>query len=313
MESVAFEPAPVQVEDEDVGSAPELPPGFRLRLPGRGTTFLRMSDGPGPDSPTVVLLHGWLASGGLNWYRCFEPLSREFRVIAPDLRGHARGIRSSRRFRLQDCAEDVADILGLLGVGPVIAVGYSMGGPVAQLLWRHHRSRVSGLVLSATGAEFMPGNRERYAFSVLMAAVAGTSRVGATATIVPRFVIRRLQGVDLPTAADTADVAWARREMSGHSLRMIAEAGLALSTYSARKWLTEVDVPTSVLVTEEDSAVSSKAQLRMAMAIPGAHINRIPDGHVACVHPDFGRKITDACGDVQRRVDSGWEPSRPWS
>ncbi len=272
---------------------------------------MRIAEGPGEDAPTVVLLHGWLASGGLHWYRCFEPLSRHFRVIAPDLRGHGRGIRSMKRFRLKDCADDVANTLELLGAGPVIAVGYSMGGPVAQLLWRDHRSLVSGLVLSATGAEFIPGNRERYAFSVLMAAAAGTSRLGAIATIGPRFVIRHLQGVDLPTADDRPDVAWAPREMSRHSIRMLAEAGLALSTCSAKEWLSHVDVAASVVVTEKDSAVSSEAQLRMAMAIPGAHVNRVPDGHVACVHREFGRKISDACRDVQRRIETGWRPTEP--
>jgi len=112
---------------------PPIPLGRRLVLPGRGTTFFRELEGP-PGAPTVVLLHGWIASGGLNWYKCFEPLSEHFRVIAPDLRGHGRGIRSWRRFRLSDCADDVAVMCTELGVESAIFVGYSMGGPVAQLM-----------------------------------------------------------------------------------------------------------------------------------------------------------------------------------
>ena len=38
-----------------------------------------------------------------------------------------------------------------------IAVGYSMGGPVAQLLWKRHREQVDGLVLCATSDRFVPG------------------------------------------------------------------------------------------------------------------------------------------------------------
>ena len=123
-----------------------LPPGRRILLPGRGTTFMREVAGP-PGAPTLMLLHGWIASGGLNWFQAFEPLSRHFRVIAPDLRGHGRGIRSWRHFRLTDCADDVAALVDRLDCGPVIAVGYSMGGPVAQLLWRRHAHLVSGHVL----------------------------------------------------------------------------------------------------------------------------------------------------------------------
>ena len=42
---------------------PPLPRGERVVLPGRGTTFVRRIQGP-PGAPTVLLLHGWIASGG---------------------------------------------------------------------------------------------------------------------------------------------------------------------------------------------------------------------------------------------------------
>ena len=139
----------------------------------RGTAFVRTVKGP-PGAPTVVLLHGWAATAGLNWHQAFEPLSRYFRVIAPDLHGHGRGVRSRRPFRLADVADDVAETLDILDAAPAIAVGYSMGGPVAQLLWRRHPESVTGLVLTATGADFVRGNRERYALAALAQILAGT-------------------------------------------------------------------------------------------------------------------------------------------
>src|SRR5688500_20384866 len=108
---------------------PPLPLGERIELDGRGTTFVRRIAGP-PGAPTVVLLHGWIASGGLNWFTAFEPLSRRYRVIAPDLRGHGRGIRSRRRVRLADCPDDVAARLDHLGADPAVVVGCSTGWPV---------------------------------------------------------------------------------------------------------------------------------------------------------------------------------------
>ena len=116
------------VVDAQVAAAPlvsegvqglDMPLGRRVELPGRGMTFVRTVAGPSPDAPTVLLLHGWVASGGLNWYQAFGPLSEHFNVIAPDLRGHGRGLRSWRRFRLSDCADDCAALLDVLGVGPV--------------------------------------------------------------------------------------------------------------------------------------------------------------------------------------------------
>jgi pimeloyl-ACP methyl ester carboxylesterase len=81
-----------------------------MELPGRGTTFVRSLPGP-PGAPTLVLLHGWTASADLNWFRCYEPLGEQYRVLALDHRGHGKGIRSKKTFRLEDCADDaVADL-----------------------------------------------------------------------------------------------------------------------------------------------------------------------------------------------------------
>ncbi len=277
--------------------------------PGSGTTFVRHASGP-PGAPTVLLLHGLLATGALNWYRCFEPLREHFEVLAIDHRGHGRGIRSSRRFRLADCADDVAAVLEQRGGTPVIAVGYSMGGPIAQLLWKRHRSLVDGMVLIATGMEFVPGNRHRYAASALLLAAAGT-RVGTAATWLPGRVVRSVRPTRRPSERPEELADWGRQEMTKHQGRAMLEAAHAIANYSAKPWIGQVDIPTSVIVTEQDTAVAPNAQLKMAMAIPGAHISRIPGGHVSCMEPDFGRKVTDACLDVAHRVELGYAPYPP--
>jgi pimeloyl-ACP methyl ester carboxylesterase len=291
---------------------PSIPRGRRIELYRRGTTFVRTVKGPA-GAPTVVLLHGLAATAALNWHQVFSPLSEHFRVIAPDLRGHGRGIRSGRRFRLADCAADVAETLRALDADPAIAVGYSMGGPVAQLLWRDHPQVVSGLVLCATGAEFVAGNRERYAMVALTQILASTTRLGSFLGWLPGNVVRRV--LNLPTGEQGSPMAaWARKEMSKHSPRLLLEAGQSIATYSARDWVTGIDVPTSVLVTTRDSAVDPVAQFRMATAIPYTHVNLVEEGHLACVYPEFGRKVTDACLDVQRRVEqraAGLWPAPP--
>jgi 3-oxoadipate enol-lactonase len=295
--------------DEAVPAGSRVPMGTRMELGRRGTTFVRHAPGPA-GAPTVMLLHGWLATGALNWYRCFEPLGEHFEVLAIDHRGHGRGIRSSRRFRLADCADDVAAVIDQRGASPVIAVGYSMGGPIAQLLWKRHRSLVDGMVLIATGAEFVPGNRHRYAASALLVAAAGT-RVGTAATWLPSRVVRQVRPARRPAERPEVLADWGRQEMSKHQSRVMLEAAHAIANYSARHWIDQIDVPTSVIVTERDTAVSPNAQLKMAMAIPGAHINRIPGGHVSCIEPDFGRKVTNACLDVARRIELGYDPHPP--
>jgi len=85
-----------------------------------------------------MLIHGVTFTAELNWGKVFAPLGRHFRVIAADLRGHGDGISAGSRFRLEDCADDIAVLAEALGIGRFVAVGYSMGGMVAQLLYRRH-------------------------------------------------------------------------------------------------------------------------------------------------------------------------------
>ncbi|HYD08770.1 MAG TPA: alpha/beta hydrolase, partial [Acidimicrobiales bacterium] len=136
-----------------------LPSGGHVTLPRRGRTWVRDTGG---DGPVVLLLHGWTANADLNWFSCFGPLARAgSRVVALDHRGHGRGIRTLRRFRMRDCADDAAALLDVLDVPSAIVVGYSMGGAVAQLLWRRHPSKVDGLVLCATAPVFAESDREK--------------------------------------------------------------------------------------------------------------------------------------------------------
>ena len=250
------------------------------------------------------MLHGWIASAGLNWFQAFDALSAHFRVLAVDQRGHGRGLRTWKRFRLADCADDAAALIDELDTGPVIAVGYSMGGPVAQLLWHRHREKVSGLVMCATATGFVPVMRERFIFTTAMAALAGTTRVGQWANHLPSQWVRQLpmvsamQGSDRPNSLQR----WAAAEMRRHDPRALLEAGAAIGNYSAKRWIDEIDVPTSVLVTTEDRAIVPERQVEMAESIPGATVHEFADGHVACMKAGFAPPLLATCQDVASRV-----------
>ena len=192
---------PGAIKDPDGDWRPFMPVGRRVLLPGRGTTFVREIEGP-PGAPTVVLLHGFMASAGLNWFRAFEELGKEFHVLAPDLRGHARGLRSRRHVRLADCADDLAVMLDQLGTGPVIAAGYSMGGPVAQLLWRRHPERVNGLVFCATSARLQDTYGTEPLTDVYLAALSAVARTTDQLAAIPSAGARLLRRGSCPSARE---------------------------------------------------------------------------------------------------------------
>jgi 3-oxoadipate enol-lactonase len=292
--------ATTQARLPDAPGGPPIPLGRRVELPGRGTTFVREVVGP-PGAPTVLLLHGLVASGGLNWFQAFAPLARRFNVLAIDHRGHGRGMRSWRRFRLADCADDAAALLDVLGVDRAIVVGYSMGGPIAQLVWHRHPEKVAGLVFCATSNRFVPGVRERLAFVTAVTALAGTTRMGQLATRVPLAPLQRL----IPTAVRARPDSlrqWASAEMRRHDARMVTEALAATTNFDSRRWLHKVDVPTSIMVTTHDRAVPPQEQLRLLLAIPQADVRMYSEGHTWCAKRSFGPALADTCRDLARQI-----------
>jgi 3-oxoadipate enol-lactonase len=282
---------------------PGLPEGRWVELPQRGVTFVREAQGPA-DASTLLLLHGWTANSALNWFGAFGPLSEQFRVVAMDQRGHGQGIRSWRRFTLEDCADDAAALIGELGVDTAIPVGYSMGGPIAQLLWRRHPERVAGLVMCATAARF----RDARGVRTLKGVATGLS-FAALAT--PPWLHRRLTERVLVSRYDTSPLGtWAREQARQNDLRAMIDAGHALGSYDARDWIGSIDVPTSVVMTRFDTTVLTSLQRDLAEAVPGATAYPVNGGHDVCaVDPDqFVPVLSQACADVAARAG---EPVTP--
>ncbi len=276
---------------------PGMPDGRYVELPGRGTTFVREVEGP-PGAPTLLLLHGWTANSALNWFATYGPLGERFRVVGIDHRGHGHGIRGWRRFTLEDCADDAAALLDALGVAAAIPVGYSMGGPIAQLLWERHRDRVGGMVLCATAARFRDrGDR------ALQGVVTGLSFAArATPTWMHKHVTERV----LVSRYDTSPLGtWARQQARLNDLRAMIEAGHAVGSFDSRPWLGGLDVPAAVVLTRFDTTVPPARQQAMAEMVSGARVFPVSGGHDVCaVDPgQFVPALLEACADVADRAD----------
>ncbi len=270
-------------------AAPELPAGRDVEVRG-GTVFVREVPGP-VGAPAVMLLHGWTATADLNFFRCYAPLGEHFRVLAFDHRGHGRGLRSRRAFRLEDCADDVIAVADALGVERVVAFGYSMGGAVAQLVWRRHPERVAGLVLCATAPHFNRLRNERLNFL-------GLHGLALAARLTPAQMRRWLSSQLYLQRKTSSWEPWAVEEAARHDWRMVLEAGRALGRFRSDPWLGEVDVPASVVITMKDHVVPVRRQMLLFEEIPTAAAFRVDGLHDAAIAvPD--RFVPTAVAAVQ--------------
>lgn len=235
--------------------------------PGRGELFLRDTGG---DGPVVMLLHGWMASADLNWSRAYGALEQAgYRVLAIDHRGHGRGMRPLTPFRLTDCAADAAAALRELGVAPATVVGYSMGGAIAQLVARDHADVVGGLVLSGTAMEWKdPRTRN------LWRTMTG---LGLVLSVAPRAAWR--WGFKRVGIRDSPASSWLASELTRHSAVDIAEAGRELGRFDSRPWIGTLEMPSAVLITAKDTAVSPRKQRALADGL-GARVIEVPIEHL---------------------------------
>ena len=229
-----------------------------------------------PDRPVLLLLHGWTATADLNFFGCYDALAVDHRVIAFDHRGHGTGLRSGERFSLEDCADDAVAVATALGVDRFIAVGYSMGGAIAQLTWERQRAHVRGLVLGATAATFSDHKGERRSFRGLagLATVARYTPDSMRHWLTEQLYLQRKSSKWEP---------WAIQEAASHDWQMVLDAGSAIGAFSSRGWLEQIDVPTSVILTMADEVVPLARQAELHARIPGAKAFRVDGGHDAIV------------------------------
>ncbi len=102
----------------------------------------------------VLLIHGFTANIQLQWVMpgLFDLLSKHYRVIALDNRGHGRSEKplDPAQYGIE-MVEDQVRLLDHLGIKQAHVVGYSMGGFITCKLLTEHPDRVLTATLGGAG------------------------------------------------------------------------------------------------------------------------------------------------------------------
>ena len=265
-----------------------------LDLPGRGRAVVWDNPGP-PGAPTLFLVHGVTLTATLNWGGIVERLGRSYRVVLVDQRGHGDGLPGGG-FRLEDCADDLAAIAEALRIPRVVVVGYSMGGLIAQLMWRRHPHLVAGLVLCSTARNVSGAPWEQSASLMMPGLVAAAMWMPAAVAMRADLIGTAL----LESECNPVQRRWALSEMRRTSLVNALSAMQAVAEFTSHSWIGSVDVPTAVVVTRHDRVVPPRRQWKLARALPDATVVEIDGGHDVFLHSParFGGAVESACAAV---------------
>jgi 3-oxoadipate enol-lactonase len=230
----------------------------------------------GSGDKTILLVHGF-PLGSKLWEGQIEALQDGCRIIAPDLRGYGSSDAPDdiESYSLELYGDDLAALLDELGIDKVVYVGLSMGGYLAFPFLRKHGDRVEALVLADTRAEADPpeGVEKRSAQQKQIR----TEGIGGLVEALPKALLSQTTWDQKPDVVERA-----KALMQHPDIGWLGSLQAMKTRPDSSDQLTAIDVPTLIMVGEEDGITPPDAARTMHEHIGGSRLVVIPDaGHLS--------------------------------
>ena len=226
--------------------------------------------GPKDANRTLLVCNGIGAS-----VETVEPFARHFkrtRLISFDVPGVGRSPTPWSPYRLSNLTRMLDKILDELGVGAVDVFGVSWGGALAQQFAFDFQKRCRSLTLAATtaGMAMVPGNLS------VMKKMASPKRYQD-----PEYMLDI--GAEIYGGAMAAN----REMLRSHTLAMKAgdKKGyiyqlLAGIGWTSILWLSQIKIPTLILMGDQDPIIPAVNGKIMASRLPNAKVELVNCGHM---------------------------------
>ena len=218
----------------------------------------------------LVLIHAFPLSGAM-----WEHERRALRdaadpIIAPSLPGFGGTAVPRGDASMDDYADSVVAAMDAAKIERAAVAGMSMGGYVAFALWRRHPKRVERLFLADTRAE--ADTDEARDKRLRLAELVREHGIDALLKTPPQWLRKGSPHWD-PLL----------KMIRGQTPDGVAQGSIAMAHRpDSRPDLPTIDVPTAVIVGEEDSITPLEMSQTISDAIPGATLSIIPGaGHIA--------------------------------
>ncbi len=191
---------------------------------------------PWKPAPILLLLHAAMGSAR-RYYAWVPPLSRHYRVVGMDLRGHGSSQVPSAdsELTLNRLVRDVIELMDHLDCANAHIVGNSAGGYLGQQLAMNHGERVRSLMLFGS----TPGLKNSQAPSWIPQIQAKGMRAFLAETIADRLPLDQV---------DPGLVEWFLDEAAKNDPAYIAKFVLLMASYDWSDQLHRIQCPTLVVV-----------------------------------------------------------------
>jgi 3-oxoadipate enol-lactonase len=222
---------------------------------------------PGKEKGRLVLVHS-LAMDGNFWSRMTGFLREDTDVLVYDCRGHGRSDKPPGPYTVGLFADDLADLLDVVGWKTAVVAGVSMGGCVTLAFAGAYPERLDALGLIDTTAWYGAAAPAQWEERAQKALAEGLQ------SLVPFQKSRWLS--DAFQAAHPEVVAEAVRVFLANDIPAYAETCRMLGQCDERGTLAKISVPTRILVGADDYATPVAMAEALRDGIRGASLEVIP-------------------------------------
>jgi pimeloyl-ACP methyl ester carboxylesterase/predicted MFS family arabinose efflux permease len=273
---------------------PDTLPGTKAKTPGNGHRSRPgspLSGAKNEGKETVVLLHS-LGTDSTLWDDQVSMLSKHYRVLTPDSRGHGGHLCGSP-ISLDDWIKDLDTLIAPLQA-PVHMVGLSMGGIQAIAYASRHPGKIRSLVLASTFPAIDPAGAETKIRSIRQS----IGDIGMN-----RYARQYLQDT-LTTEIDPAVDKRLHAAISGVSGNDYILSSEATFRANLTDQLKDITAPTLVMIGDRDKKTPLPLSEILAAGIPKARLAIIPDaGHLTNIDAPhvFNKTLLNFIGTISAR------------
>jgi 3-oxoadipate enol-lactonase len=243
--------------------------------------------------PLIVFVNS-LGTDFRIWRDVVVRLAGDFAVLCYDKRGHGLSGVGPTPYRMADHAADLAALLDLLGQRDAIVCGLSVGGMVAQQLWADRPDLVSGLILCDTAHRI--GTEESWNKRIAAVEQGGIEAVADA--VMPLWFTPALRAS--PEGEGYRNML-CRQPRAGYVATCAAIRDADLTDVARR-----IDVPTLVVVGDQDGSTPPELCAAFARLVPGARYEVVKDAaHIVPVEqPVLLTEIIKAFADLMRQGET---------